>query len=67
MRTYSIVDNLASNTAENVEDIQETITPWFPEAPQDVLDVIEDLAKLAARGDYFGEQENMLGITVTVD
>ncbi|MDN5667053.1 MAG: hypothetical protein L0G87_01490 [Renibacterium salmoninarum] len=67
MRTYTITDNLVDHVAVEVTDIVEAITPWFPGAPQDVLDAIEDIAKLAARGEYLGEHEAMLGITVKVN
>lgn len=66
MTTYTITDQITGRTAE-VEsyDIAETITPWYPEATDEITDAIAALESTVRRGEYTGELESFLQVTVS--
>jgi hypothetical protein len=65
MTRVSIVDQNAPHVATvDADDIAETITPWFPQAPAEVLDAIEQLQAAVLAGEYHGELAAYLGLVV---
>lgn len=62
--TDQIVDNTATLEAE---DIVTTITPWFPEAPADVIDAIHLLQTAVMQGVWVRADElaQSLGLRLT--
>ena len=42
--TYTVTDNITGSTVTgDVYDIEDTIRGWFPEAPADVTEALDDL------------------------
>ena len=64
---YTITDQLADNRAavQCDSDIVPTILPWFPDAPDEVLDVLDDLAAALVRGEPTRELEAYLAVSIT--
>lgn len=66
MSEVTITDTVGTSGTVLVEstDVAEAITPWYPEAPQEVLDVIQTLQKNLNEGRSYTEELEYLGITI---
>ena len=47
------------------DDVAEAIRPWYPEAPTEVTEAIDELQTALNRGEYTGGLEAYLAITIT--
>jgi hypothetical protein len=63
---YTITDIAGTSGTVTVDarDLAETITPWYPEAPAEVYEVIEALQDQLLRGEDTGGAQEYLGVTV---
>lgn len=62
----TITDTAGTSGATTVEahDIAETIRPWYPEAPAEVVAAVDDLERAVLRGEDAGALTEYLGVTV---
>ncbi len=62
----SITDKAGTSGTVTVEkdDAERSITPWFPEAPEDVRKALFDLQTALDRGEATSEIETFLGIAI---
>lgn len=64
-RTYTITDTITGAVATgDTSDLIDTVSTWYPEAPQEVIDGIGDLLVALRQGEYTGELESFLGLHV---
>lgn len=63
----TITDEAGTSGTVTVEsyDVADTIRPWYPEAPAEVTEAIDALQVALNRGEYTGDLEAYLGITIT--
>jgi hypothetical protein len=72
IRTYTLTDQNTGAVAVGIDSAQiaATLRPWFAgdyDQAAEVASVIEELETRVRRGEYYGEQEAYLGVTVTVE
>jgi len=63
---FTITDTTTDTqvTVEYAEDVAAAILPWYPEAPAEVTDAINELQDALLRGAYTGDLETYLAVTV---
>ncbi len=66
MTTISITDVAGTFGSVTVEknDAEDAITPWFPDAPEDVRKALFDLQTALDRDESTDREENFLGIVI---
>lgn len=64
--SYTITDTTGDSGAVTVAsyDIADTLTSWYPEAPAEVLEQVQELQDVIARGGDYGPVATYLGVTV---
>ena len=62
----TITDRVGTSGTVTVDkdDAGEAIRPWYPEAPAEVTEAIENLQIALTRGEYTGDLETYLGIEI---
>lgn len=48
----------------DTHDVADAIRPWYPDAPAEVVEWIDTLQTALDRGDYTGDMESALGISI---
>lgn len=66
MRTVRVTDTVGTSGSVTVDrdDVAESIMPWYPEAPSEVIYAIEGLQGALNQHEYTGELEEYLGIRI---
>lgn len=64
---YEITDTAGTSGAVTVEayDVADAIRPWYPEAPSEVADAIDELQDRLLRGQDTGAITEYLSVTIT--
>lgn len=65
MSTYTITDTITGQSVTCATyDVADAIRGWFPEAPADVAEAIENLQDALLRGAYEGDYAEYLAVRV---